>query len=367
VPKSTQKLRQYGVRVNGVLIRKSFARASEARAWQREQKKVQDEIRAGIKRYLDPVLMSVQAVAFLKSRKAMASYAHQRTNFAKYILVRPDFRDRHIHELTRQDWRKIFGPNGSLINEHGLSPASHNRVRSLVHKFYEDARRDYEPPRALENPIHDIPELKEPKIRPPLIPTHELIRAYVQSAYQDHQPSWGIYVMLALNTGLRQSNIMAIRWKDVDWDASRIWIREKYTRAGFLPGTKSGADERVVGVTQSLKQALLHHQSVSPYKAPEDFVVTKSRGRPLRDSDIWENHRRTIKRAGIPYVKPHALRHTYASHYLNAGGSIHDLKLNLFHSSITVTEKYAHALPSELGRRSQVFQVEATPQLTKKG
>lgn len=64
------KLKQYGVRVNGVLIRKSFSSAVEARAWQRKQKELQDQLRSGSKKHLAPTLLLVHAADFLRARKA---------------------------------------------------------------------------------------------------------------------------------------------------------------------------------------------------------------------------------------------------------------------------------------------------------
>lgn len=286
------------------------------------------------------------------------------TWMAKYVLSRAEYRDRYMHEITRSDWKKLFGPHGALINEFKRSPATHNRVRAMISKMYEDARREYEPPRATENPIRDIKPLPESKKEIPILSNAEVIKRYVMAAFKYKLESWGPFVMISLNTGLRQSNVMAIRWRDIDWEGNRIWIREKYTRRGFLPGSKSSSDERVVGMTPPLKATLLFHRQRTHYKSPEDFVITKSRGRPFRDSDVWDAHKRTLKAAELPYIKPHALRHTYGTHYMNNGGSLHDLKLNLFHSSIKVTEKYAHALPNELSRRAGVFQVPVLPEIT---
>ena len=358
MPKSRIKLKQFGVRVNGVLIRKSFASVMEARKWQRDQKQVQDETRSGSKRQMQPTLLSVGAADFLRTRLHQASFIHQEIWMGKYILTRPQFKDMYLHEITRPMWREVFGDKGELVTVHGLSAATHNRVRSMVRKMYEDARKLYEPPRALDNPVADIDALPEPKRKMPVLASSEEILRYLEAAYQDHCTGWGIYSMLKLNTGLRQSNIIALRWSDVDLTTKTLWVRLKKTRAkGIEPGTKKGADEQTLGINDALYEALIAHKSGTQFNAPEDWVVTHENGQPLMYWSIDDCHRRTTERARIPYLSEHKLRHTYATHFLRSGGSIYDLKMNLFHSSITVTEKYAQALPQDLSRRANQFQV----------
>lgn len=353
------KMKQYSVRVNGVLLRKSFLLASEARKWQREQKIIQDEIRAGTRKFLMPTLLPAHAVDFLRSRKGMASYNHQEIWLGKYILSRAKFRDAYLHELSRENWKEIFGKTGSLILEEKLAPGTHNRIRAMVHTMYEHARREYDPPRATENPIRDIRPLKEPKKKLEVLGTKGEIVRYLRAAYEDWQPGWGIFAMIKLNTGLRQGNIMALRWEDVDLKARCLWIRLKYTRDGLKPGTKADENERSLGINGTLLKALTHAFEEQGRPAGSVFVARTTEGERMRDWHVRDCHERTIRRAGLPYISEHKLRHTYATHYLNAGGTIHDLKLNLFHSSITVTEKYAHALASEQTRRASVLQIAA--------
>lgn len=351
-------MKQYGVRVNGVLIRKSFTRATEARRWQQSQKLIQDEIRSGTNKHLQPILLNIHAVDFLNSRKDQTSHQHQVTWMGKYILMRRRFRDKFLHEITKGMWKEVFGKNGELIQFYKLAPATHNHIRAMVHKMYEDARREYEPPRAIENPVHDIPELPIPKKKIQILGTKEDIRKYVIAAYEDELACWGIYSAIKLNTGLRQQNIIPLRWKDWEPAHGYLHIREKYTRKGFKPGSKSDGDERTSPVNRALTMALEHWKNITRFSRPEDFIVWSPSGQHLTVHRIWDAHDRTLKRAGLSYMSEHKLRHTYATHYLAAGGSIHDLKLNLFHSTITTTEVYSHALESELSRRGSAFQME---------
>lgn len=359
MPKSTVKLKQYGVRVNGILIRKSFSSASAARAWQRSQKTLQDDIRAGLKKALQPTLLALNAVDFLNSRRDQSSFQHQEIWMGKYVLTRPDFKDRFLHELSRAHWQKVFGKQGDLVRVHKLSAGTHNRVRSMVRKMYEDARREYDPPRAVDNPIRDIRPLPEPRRAMPVLATRGQMMDYIEAAYQDACFGWGIYSMLKLNTGLRQSNVIALRWADVDLKKRIIWVRYKRTRAkGLERGTKKNADDQFLGINDALYAALVAHKARTPFKDPEGCIVTHEDGRQIMYWTIQDCHERTMKRAGLDYISEHKLRHTYATHFLQSGGTLHDLKLNMFHSSITVTEKYAQALPQELGRRANQFQIE---------
>jgi integrase len=366
------------VRVNGILKRKSFASAAEARRWQRSQKELQDQIRSGAKRHLEPTLLTVHAADFLRSRKGQTSFGHQETWMGKYILARPEVQAKFLHELTKVDWKVVFGPTGELIVKHGLSPATHNRVRSMVHTMYEHARREYEPPRAIDNPIHDIDPLEEPKKKRQILETKEQIRDYIKAAYKDPVlPCWGPYVMTKLNTGLRQQNLIALRWKD--WSGDTLLAREKYVRSktvkGFRPGSKSDADERLVPVNPLLKDALEKWKKATPHAGPEDFIFAtpdaparrgghrqRKVGSHVTDKQIWGANKRTCTAAGLPYLSEHKLRHSYASHFLAAGGSMRDLQQNLFHSTITTTEIYSHDVQASLAKRGAVLQIPAPGQ-----
>lgn len=373
MPSSRTKLKQYGVRVNGMLIRKSFALATEARAWQRKQKELQDQLRAGSKKHLAPTLLLVHAADWLRSRKAMASFGHEETRMGKYVLTRPKFQGKLLHEISKLDWKEVFGPDGDLVKTHGLAPATHNLVRAMVHKMYEDARREYEPPRAIENPVHDIPPLDIPKKKLQILSTKEEVASYISAAYRDEiHRCYGIYTAIKLNTGLRQQNIMPLRWRDHDTIRAQLHIREKFVRTitftGFLPGSKSDADERAVGVNTALTSALAAWRAATPHQEPSDFIVARKDGKYLSQKQIWDCNLRACEKAKIPYLSEHKLRHSYATHYLASGGNIHDLKLNLFHSSVTTTEIYSHGLESEIARRAGVFQADSpTPTPPKDG
>lgn len=380
MPKTKLKGKQFGARVNGVLVRKTFYSAAEARRWQRAQKELQDQIRSGVKRHLNPTLIEVAVADFLRARQSMSSFGHQETWLGKYVLANPAFQGKLLHEISRTDWKKLFGLGGELVTLHDLAPATHNRVRSTIHKLYEFARREYEPPRAIENPIHDIDPLKETRKTPTILETKEDIQAYLEAAYQDPQKCYGIYTLTKLNTGLRQQNLIPLRWKDDLGDSLRI--REKYVRTktftGFRPGSKSGEEERTVGVNELLRKALNEWRAVTPFADDEDFIFATNEVDPKRfgrkqrmagghlsDKQVWEANDRTIARAGLKYMSEHKLRHSYATHYLESGGDLRELQRQLFHASSTTTEIYTHDLKSNLAKRAKVFQVGAPSTLRK--
>lgn len=371
MPKSRARSKQYSVRVNGVLVRKSFTQASVARQWQRDQKKIQDEIRAGIKRQFAPVLLEVHLPEWLKGREHLGAASQEQAAAGKYVLPHPHFKGKFLHELDVPDWLYLLGPSGALVQEHKLAPATHNRIRSTLHKMYEDARKKYRPKRALENPIHDIDPLPEPKDPPKILGSKEDIRAYVAQARKEEKlPGWWIYVAIKLNTGLRQQNIVPLRWKD--WEGDVLRIREKMVRRksfkGFRAGSKSDQAARLVPVNPALRAALEDWRGRSRFASDDDFIVSGRWGSSVAPKTIWDVHKRTLERAGITeYLSEHKLRHTYAVHYLEAGGSIYDLKENLFHSSVTTTELYLKALKSRVARRGQAFQVDAMEQGDKDG
>ncbi|WP_308637684.1 tyrosine-type recombinase/integrase [Paenibacillus silvisoli] len=178
---------------------------------------------------------------------------------------------------------------------------------------------------------------------------------------------------LAASTGMRQSEIMALRWVDVDLEGKKIAVRQAYTKAERghdFDDTKSAASERSVSLFPDTVAHLKRHREVQVARKRENgesykdsgLVVQTMIGTPVNPRNMMRNwyalHERIQKEqeeaanrgkaiVPLPRIRFHDLRHTHATILLKKGAHPKIVQERLGHSSITVTlDTYSHVLPN---------------------
>ncbi len=152
--------------------------------------------------------------------------------------------------------------------------------------------------------------------------------------------------VLALYTGLRRGEIQALRWEDINERAGLITIKRSYCRVSkkFKEQTKS-KKIRYVPICSALQGFLRRLQT------SDSVLVT-----PFFNSDCFRKEFiRMCREAKVPVIRFHDLRHTFASNFLMGGGNIYDLQKILGHSTIQVTERYAHLTQDHLMGKTEVL------------
>jgi integrase len=154
-----------------------------------------------------------------------------------------------------------------------------------------------------------------------------------------------VYLVAAM-TGLRQGELVALRWSDVDWAAARIRVRRNYTREAF--GTpKSRRGSRSVPMADRVAGALERHFKTSAYQADRDLVFAHPEsGHPLDASALRIRYKAALKSAGLREVRFHDLRHTFGTYCAAAGVPMRTLQEWMGHAQLQTTEIYADYAPS---------------------
>ncbi len=184
--------------------------------------------------------------------------------------------------------------------------------------------------------------------------THEEAKALLAEAERQARGGGGerafslwIAVALGLYAGLRRGEILGLRWQDVDLDARRLNVARSYAA---LP--KSGKP-RQMPLAAPLVPLLKEWRPRCP-RAEDNLVC------PLLRRGVWRLSSGTFGEiaelypaAGVrtPAAPWHALRHTFASHFLMAGGSLPALQRLLGHADIKTTQVYAHLSSDFLGEQ----------------
>jgi len=139
----------------------------------------------------------------------------------------------------------------------------------------------------------------------------------------------------AYATGVRVSELTSIR------------IRDLALEDGFASVFGKGSKERLVPVGRSAVRAVdLYLRELRPKLdrgGGEGAVFLSGQGRPLSRMGVWKILRKHVERAGIAKrVKPHTLRHTFATHLLEGGADLAAVQEMLGHADIATTQIYTH-------------------------
>jgi integrase len=155
-----------------------------------------------------------------------------------------------------------------------------------------------------------------------------------------------LYLTAAM-TGLRQGELLALRWGDVDWRAGRLRVRRTFTRGSF-GAPKSRRSSRSVPMTDRVAGELECHFQASAFQADEDLVFCNPHtGRPLDASRMRKRFKKALARAGIRPIRFHDLRHTFGTHCAAAGVPLRTLQEWMGHRDAKTTQIYADYAPSE--------------------
>ncbi len=160
------------------------------------------------------------------------------------------------------------------------------------------------------------------------------------------KPPWRLIVKTAGLTGLRQGELLGLKWKNVDLNLGEVHVREQYT-AGRWSSLKSKSARRTVPLPSELISDLRKHKLSSGWKEAEDLVFATSAGGPHNHSNLTNRGwRPALRRAKLRERSFHSLRHTYTSALICNNVGMKVISYLCGHSSITITmDVYGHLLP----------------------
>jgi integrase len=152
-------------------------------------------------------------------------------------------------------------------------------------------------------------------------------------------PEWRTFVTLALKTGLRLGELLALQWQDIDLVAGFLIVRRSLWRG--QEGSPKGGHNRKVPLSDVALAALKAHRHL---RGP--YVFCDERGNHLTHSMLKDVVPRACAGAKLAKrITTHGLRHTFASHLVMRGASLKAVQELLGHESIEMTLRYSHLTP----------------------
>lgn len=158
-------------------------------------------------------------------------------------------------------------------------------------------------------------------------------------------------IRVAAYAGLRQGELLALRWRDVDFAGSALTVARAMS-AGVESTTKSGRVRRVPLADQAAA-ALNRLSRREPFTAPGELVFCNLLGRPLDGSALRRRYRRAQLAAEVRPLRFHDLRHTFGSLLAARGVDVVTIQKAMGHSALSTTSRYLHARPAS--EQAQAF------------
>jgi integrase len=336
---------------------KRVAQAHTFRGSRREAQQKLAELLASVGQgsYVEPSKMSVAAfvrtridqwesAADITARTAQRYRQLTENQVAPYIGATP------LQKLARLD---VEGWHTTLRNG-GLAPRTIGHAHRVLGKALRDAERD-------GLVLRNVCKLQ----RAPRIADTEMVIVRDLPSFIDKLRGMRLYVpaMVALFTGMRLGEILALRWNRVDLDRMTITVREalEWTKAHGIrfKAPKSRAGRRDITLPDILVDVLREHRTamlelrmqLGVGRLPEDALLFANlAGEPLQPSNVSSDWGEIADRLGMPEVTFHALRHTHASQLIATGVDIVTISKRLGHARPSVTlAVYAHMFTRDDG------------------
>jgi integrase/recombinase XerD len=239
------------------------------------------------------------------------------------------FRLDNLQTISRAD---VTGAIVRLRSD-GVSPVSVNTYLRCINAFLAWLHREGYSAEPL-----CIPKLKEPKkVLSTFTPEHiKTIVAFKPRTLNDRR----IHTLacLLLDAGLRISEALQLRRKDLDLDNLLVKLNGK------------GAKQRIVPISLEMRKILFKWMREQSINSPEAMVFTTRTGTALSKRNAQRDLVTLAKRLHITGVRvsPHTFRHTFAVNYIRNGGSALHLQRVLGHSTLEMTRRYVNLDQSDL-------------------
>lgn len=208
-------------------------------------------------------------------------------------------------------------------------PKSINNRLTVLHRLFVIARKSRR--------IAAVPEvqwLKTPKPAFRFLDFDESSRLLAGVA-----PEWRPMVLVALRTGLRHGELLALRWEDVDLVGGRVVVRRTVWRG--VEGSPKSGREREVPLSNEAREAL----RALPSRFRAQYVFGPGDVRLTAGETKWPLWT-ACKTSSVVRCGWHVLRHTFASHLAMRGVSMKAIQELLGHATMAMTMRYAHLSPS---------------------
>jgi integrase len=260
-----------------------------------------------------------------------------------------------LGDIRARELNALYGhllANGRRHGSGGLSARTVRYVHSALSKALADAVRHgligMNPAEAADPPSR---RSSRPRVFPTWTPAE--LRRFLDASKNDR---WYSALHLAASTGLRRGELLGLRWGDLDLGAAELQVVQTVVQVAWEPELstpKTFNSRRRVALDLWTVKVLKRHLRGARTRAPGgildpiSLVFPSPTGGPMNPSLFSGHFQRLVKKAGLQRIRFHDLRHTHATHALQAGINPKIVSERLGHGSVATTlDLYSHAIPT---------------------
>ena len=265
----------------------------------------------------------------------LKSYEH---TFRLHVL--PTFGDMPLGEIKSDDVQRWVND----LAESNLSPASVGKCFRYFRACMKEAEA--------RDKIHKAPTMKINLPRPGgeddemVFLEYPEITRLLDAAEEPEKTLWSVLAF----SGLRLGEALALKWKSVNFETSRIQVTQTWS-LGELTPPKTKMSKRRVPIMPVLEEVLAEHYERQGKPGKEAFLFSFDGKQPLDPANVRKRFIETLDAAGLEHVTQHSLRHSYASLMLSVGTSVVGLQRTLGHASATMTlNVYSHMMKGDMDK-----------------
>lgn len=269
------------------------------------------------------------------------------------LYLTPHIGRHRLDKLTPLHIQALFRTLGDQ-----LAPTSVVTVRRLLATILNAAvRLDL----LRSNPLHKLLPPRRPPEEPLTLVDRKDIPAFVAAA---RETKYATAALLLLQTGIRSGELRGLRWSDVDLDAGTMTIRQQITWDGgvTVQPPKSGKVRRIVMMEETVALLRRHKSEQAAARLAaggwkdddltRDLVFRRKDGRALSIGALRAPVMRIGAAIGIPELRPHDLRHSYAVAALRSGIDVKTVQNNLGHARAAMTLDVYAGYTDDMGREA---------------
>ena len=268
--------------------------------------------------------------------------------------IRPKLGNKIISQVTPKDIQRLYdklAQSGNLHTGAGLSGGTIYGIHGMLHEAQQAAQQTH---LIASNPTEQVTVPKFTYGSKQIL-TEEQLDVFMKVIAEDE--IWYDFFYTELTTGLRRGEICGLKWEDFDEVAGTLKVcRTVYRKegGGLIAGdTKTYAGTRKIVLPASTVQVL--HERKKSALTEWIFPNPLRPEQPANPDTAYSHLKSLLKRAGLPSIRFHDLRHTFATHALASGVDVKTLSGILGHTRAAFTlDTYTHTTGDMQKRASEV-------------
>ena len=339
---------KYVVRVRDINGRyfsaKSFDRKSEAQIYERELLSRSKNQELSLDISLKRKTVDEYFTEWFQFRKHKISEGWFNSQVRMYNVY---FKEHLAHRSLLNIQPPHIGHVLTLMYDKGMSDQSVRHAYNLLNHAFKDAVEYFG--YLAKNPVSK-------KDRPKVFRT--------ERAYLKPNESWilmnhskehylGPAIWIAILSGLRISEIQALRWKSIDFEKNQILVCEAFKRSiNKIEPYPKQKDWAIVPMPQALHNYL---EERSKHKFPADFVAPALYGGMLDHSKFYRGLKQLTSELNLKHISPHGLRHSCTEIWFQNGANLEDVRRLLNHKTSETTQRYVHRTDDRLSELAKAI------------